>query len=154
MTDPAVIFRDKIIVPVLRELELCSEAATTLLLGTALHESGGLRYIHQDGGPAMGLYQMEPDTLDDLWTNWLAYRREWRQSLEVYGEVGLEEHDPENLYNARYATATARLQYYRQPERLPSTREDLAYYYKRHWNTSKGRATPQDFLDALDRHGV
>lgn len=117
----AKIFRDRIIEPVLNDIGYYSPAAANLLLGTALHESGALRYVHQDGGPAMGAYQMEPATLADLFENGLGSRK---HLLMRYSEGALLPTDPVNLYNVRYATVAARLQYYRQPEALPDA-DDL-----------------------------
>lgn len=148
----ATIFRDRVIVPVLNEIGLHSDAAVNLLLGTALYESQGLRFVHQIVGPARGPYQMEPATHADLFINWLAHHK--NNALLGYSEAGLLPTDAMNLYNARYATAACRLQYYRQPEALPAhdDLEGLAAYYKKYWNTSVGKATEQDFIDAWHRY--
>jgi len=158
----ATIFRDKVIRPTLLDLGLHSAAAVNLLLGTALHESGVFRYYHQDGGPAMGLYQHEPNTFKDLFDNYLVGdnwdkpRRAGRLAqLERYSEKGLSVDNAHNLYNARYATAACRLQYYRQPASLPPADdlEGLAAYYKKYWNSSAGKATAQDFIDVMEKYG-
>ena len=53
-----------------------STAAEELVLGTAIVESS-LIYISQHGaGPALGLWQVEPATHDDLYANYLSYRQE------------------------------------------------------------------------------
>jgi len=150
----ATIFRDKVIRPTLLDLGLHSAAAVNLLLGTALHESGVLRYHHQDGGPAMGLFQMEPNTLQDLFDNYLSFHDGRLAQLERYSEKGLSVDNAHNLYNARYATAACRLQYYRQPAALPSAddMEGLAAYYKKYWNSSAGKATAQDFIDVMEKY--
>lgn len=147
----ATIFRDRVIVPVLNEIGLHSDAAVNLLLGTALHESK-LKYVHQDGGPARGMYQMEPATLADLHINWLRYHK--NNDLTGFSESGLLPTDPENLYNARYATAACRLQYYRKPEALPAADdlEGLAKYWKDHWNSHLGAGTEEQFIDAWHRY--
>lgn len=150
----ATIFRDKVIRPTLLDLGLHSAAAVNLLLGTALHESGVLRYHHQDGGPAMGLFQMEPNTLQDLFDNYLSFHDGRLVQLERYSEKGLSVDNAYNLYNARYATAACRLQYYRDSEPLPPA-DDLAglgAYYKRVWNSSAGAATAQDFVDVMEKY--
>ena len=54
-----------VIEPVLKTLDLYSEDAVNLVLGTACVESECGRWLHQLGtGPALGIYQMEPDTHD------------------------------------------------------------------------------------------
>lgn len=150
----ANIFRDKVIGPVLMDMGLYSAAASNLLLCTALHESGVLRYHHQDGGPAMGLYQMEPDTLKDLFVNYLSFHKGKRDQLARFSESGLSLDNQWNLYNARYATAACRLQYYRDSQPLPPA-DDLAglgAYYKRVWNTSSGKGSAQDFIDVMEKY--
>jgi len=150
----AQIYREKIIGPVLMDMRLHSAAAVNLLLGTALHESGVLRYHHQDGGPAMGLYQMEPDTLKDLFVNYLSFQNGRLAQLGKYCEMGLSPENQWNLYNARYATAACRLQYYRQPASLPPADdlEGLAAYYKKYWNSNAGKATKQNFIDVMEKY--
>ena len=54
--------RVEVIRPALRALDLWSPAAEDLVLGTAAQESG-LAYLRQiGGGPALGLWQIEPAT--------------------------------------------------------------------------------------------
>ena len=66
-------FIAEVVEPGLSAIGLDSQAARELLLGTALQETG-LRNIQQVGGPALGYFQMEPATHDDIWENFLAYR--------------------------------------------------------------------------------
>lgn len=150
----ADIFRRLVIRPVLNELGLWSEAAENLLLGTALHESGGLRHVRQiGGGPALGLYQMEPDTHADLWNNWLSYRPTWADAVQAFAIEGMPRVDS-LLYMPAYATAAARLQYYRKPPALPDAHDipSLAHYWKTHWNTDRGKGTVDQFIDAWSRY--
>jgi hypothetical protein len=136
------------------DMGLYSAAASNLLLGTALHESGALKYHHQDRGPAMGLYQMEPDTLKDLFVNYLSFHDERYVQLEHYAEKGLSIDNQWNLYNARYATAACRLQYSRVSEALPPADDlgKLAAYWKTYWNTSAGAGKKQQFIDAMEKY--
>ena len=63
-----------VIQPALLEIELWSEAAEKLVLGTAIVESR-LSFIKQLGsGPALGVWQIEPDTSRDVYDNSLDYR--------------------------------------------------------------------------------
>ena len=53
--------------------------AVNLLLGTAIQESGGLRWrVQVNGGPARGLFQMEEATYTDIWNNFLNIAHNWR----------------------------------------------------------------------------
>jgi hypothetical protein len=57
-----------------------------LLLGTALTESGDMHYLHQLGnGPALGVYQMEPTTHEDIYDNYLKYKKELPGANDLSG---------------------------------------------------------------------
>ena len=72
-----------VIRPALEKLSLWSLSAEELVLGTAIVESG-LTYLKQHGdGPALGLWQVEPATHDDLYTNFLNFRPELGSKLLV-----------------------------------------------------------------------
>src|SRR6056300_1676988 len=99
MLDPAQ-FRSQIIIPALDVLGLNSKAAQELLLGTAIQESR-LTYLKQiGGGPALGLYQIEPATHHDLYANYLSYRPLLR---ELMFDLGSRD-DDSLVWNLRYAT--------------------------------------------------
>src|SRR5882757_814136 len=59
--------------PSLITINLWSAAAEQLLLGTAIHESEGFRFRKQRNGPALGVFQMEPFTHNDIWNTYLSY---------------------------------------------------------------------------------
>jgi hypothetical protein len=76
MPDNMGIFVRATIGPVLRQLgldEYRMQAAEELLLGTALQESGLIYRRQLNNGPALGLFQMEPATHDDIWADFLTY---------------------------------------------------------------------------------
>jgi hypothetical protein len=140
-------FRLLVVRPVLTHLQLWSTAAENLLIGTALQESG-LRFLHQrGGGPARGLYQIEPDSENDLHVNFLAYRPPL--AARLYGLVAPVPSRTEQLAtNLAYATAVARLIYYRCPEPLPAAGDiaGMARYWKFHFNTEKGKGSIPAFI--------
>ena len=120
--------------------------AEDLLLLTAAHESHLGTYLRQTQGPALGIFQMEPDTYEDLRINYLSFR--WNL-WDILSETCVNPRDPENLVtNLRTAVVAARLQYYRVPEAIPNTLEELADYAKKYWNTEAGAATSADYLKA------
>jgi hypothetical protein len=129
--------------------------AECLLLGTAAQESQ-FRFLHQEGGPALGLWQMEPGTLLDL-RLWLAQGKNaaLRKVAECWRNDQRSDLVHESLVgNLNWACAMARLLYWRHPQPLPLasllTAETVAYrlwpVYKLAWNTEKGRATEQEFV--------
>ncbi len=142
-------FRAEVVRPVLVHLGLHSAAAENLLVGTALHESGGLRWLRQlGGGPAFGVYQIEPATHDDIWRNYLRFRP--RLNEQVARLAASEPTRPEQLVtNLAYATAIARVHYLRVPAPLPDAGDlgGLARYWKRHFNPAKGAGTAAAFID-------
>lgn len=138
--------REAIIRPTLTLIGLYSEAAENLLFGTAAHESNGGTYVKQVGGPALGLYQMEPRTYDDIWNSYLTGRtlREQVLSACMYEMKPPAEH---LLWNMRLSTIMCRLHYLRVPKALPASDDidGLAAYWKQYYNTPLGKGTPEQF---------
>jgi hypothetical protein len=139
-----VVLREKTIQPALDSLGLYAVEREELLVLTAAAETllGDLGRRQRGGGPALGLYQMEPATYYDLHDNFLKYSRKLSKLLGDW-------HDPEHMVgNDVYATKIAALQYYRFSEPIPQgSIEDLARYWKQYWNTSKGAGTEQGAID-------
>ena len=132
-----------------------TESAENLLLGTAAQETNLGRYWKQTNGPALGLYQLEPATHTDLWQNYLRYPNQEDLSQIVQAFLCQAFQPEEQLtWNLGYSTATARAIYLRVPEPLPDAQDisGLADYYKRIWNTSKGKATPEQFIQNYKRY--
>ena len=139
-------FRLHIVRATLISLRMWSPAAENLLLGTAVQESG-LKYLRQfNDGPARGFYQIEPATHDDIVKRYLKRRTALRQRVDKL--VAPEPSRIDQLAtNLAYATAIARLCYWRDPEPLPEADdiEGLAGIWKRVYNTEKGKGRAADF---------
>lgn len=151
--------RTEIIRPVLQHIGLWSETAENLVLYTACQESN-LRFIKQLGnGPALGIYQMEPLTHDDIWANFLAYRpKSFVDKIANFRNRGyipfITRPCDEMVGNLFYATAMCRVHYYRRPESLPANDlESLAKYWKRFYNTPLGKGTEAEFIENAKRFG-
>lgn len=144
-----------VIRPTLKHLNLYSESAENLLVGTAAHESR-FEYLHQVKGPAIGLWQMEPGAFKDIFDNYLDYRSELKVKIRnlAAGRFSGTVIPAEEMHgNLNLACAMARLQYYRQSEPLPH-KDDIAglgRYYKKWYNTPAGKATPEDFVEAFNK---
>ena len=137
--------RVHVIRPALVMMCAWSISAEDLLIGTCCQESGMGKYLHQVGGPALGIYQMEPRTHDDIWKNLIERKN--------YDYMAQYSNDPNRLvYDLRYATIMTRLHYMRFPEPLPSSTdiEGLAGYWKKYYNTDLGHGTVEQFLDNYD----
>lgn len=156
--------RRYVIRPVLEPLDLWSPQAEDLLVLTAAHESRGGRYLAQVGGPALGLYQMEPDTHLDLWESYLEFRGGTSRGLE---RLGWGRSPPERLaWDLGYATVCARFQYLRVSQPIPSVvggaalvggdqsgLVELAEYWHRHWCRGCKGTVQEAVRDYLEYHG-
>ena len=142
-------FKNLVIHPTLFALDreiTWSNSALNLLLGTAIQESR-LTYLKQIGsGPALGIYQMEPDTHDDIWDNFLKYREGLSSLIEKSFRV---RNSKALVWDMGYATAMARVHYYRVQEALPYDGDvsKLATYWKKYYNTDEGKGTPLEFIE-------
>ena len=140
-------FRDLIISPTLASIGLYSKSAERLILATALAESN-LTYIKQiGGGPALGLFQMEPATERDIWDHYL--NRSDRKELKKRVKALKFDLDGQMIGNLYYATAMCRIHYFRIKEKLPKPDDvsGMARYWKKYYNTPVGAGTEQKFID-------
>lgn len=145
--------KESVVVPVLKVLELYSEAAVDLLMGTAAVESNLGEYITQVGGPAKGIFQMEPSTHDDIVRHYLYYKPDLVAKIKE--ATGVDKLDSRHLVgNMYYAAAFARIHYLRVPEKLPSAEDvvALASYWKQYYNTKYGKGTVEKFVDKYERY--
>ena len=141
----------EVIKPTLEYLQVGSAGAEALLLGTAAHESLMGTYLVQERGPALGIYQMEPRTHEDLWNNWMIQPHRRGLAARIRRLVRAEEIRPNPRWmvnDLKYATALARAHYLRVPAPLPRAGdiEGLAAYWKKHYNTKEGAGTEAQFL--------
>lgn len=143
-------FRDLIVRPSLQLLgeRYASPAAVQLLMGTAIQESD-LTFVKQvGGGPALGVFQMEPATHEDIWINFLGHRDELANHV-MTGGFTVSAQPEEMVWNLRYAAVMCRLHYFRRPEPLPAFNdiEAQAAYWKDHYNTHLGAGTVDEYLE-------
>lgn len=126
---------------------LYSANAEELLMATCAQESLLGKFRRQEGGgPALGIFQMEPADFNDIWTNYLAYRV--RMADELRALASTQPPRPAELVtNDPFAIVLCRVQYERVPEPLPSAGDlnALWRYYKQHYNTPEGVATQEQF---------
>ncbi len=146
--------RTLIVRPTLKYMDMWSEVAEDLVVGTAIQESRAT-YLKQFGtGPAVGIFQMEPATHDDLWNNFIKFRRPIAEKL--YNMKMSNHLEPlfvkvsanEMIGNLYYAVAMCRIQYKRAPTTLPEIGDigGLAAYWKQYYNTPLGAGTVDEFI--------
>jgi hypothetical protein len=109
--------------------------AVELLLGTCAQESAFGTYIRQlGGGPALGVFQMERITFQDL------QDRFGRKFLII------QEFEFNDLIKLRPSTIMARIKYYSCPGIIPVTLIGQAAYWKRWYNTPLGAGKVEEYL--------
>ena len=140
--------------------------ARFLLLCTAAIESECGHYIKQIGGPALGIWQMEPATHDDICHNCDAMNNvNFENSIERFTDDIIWCSDCNNynslMVSPMYACAMARLKYSMDSKALPAYNGgtdldiDMFYrYYKRVYNTGLGASTFDKWLSAIERNGI
>lgn len=138
--------RKNIIKPTLRAIGLWSQEAEDLLVGTACAESLCGKYRKQiNGGPALGIFQMEKRTAYDILQNYLSYRLDLKRKVVEFWDT--KKDLGENLEkNDKFATAMARVHYYRVKEAIPKDKKEMANYWKKYYNTPMGKGSPEDFI--------
>ena len=148
-------FRE-LIEDVLREANLYSPSAVELLMLTCAVESNFGTYIKQIKGPALGVFQMEPFTHNDIWANYLTHKDElveialWPHTSEQGNElVSLKT-------NLAYQILMARIHYLRYPYPLPDADdiEGLAEYWKRLYNTRHGKGTVKKAIEKYKEYCI
>ncbi len=144
-----------VIMPALESLGLA--IFKTLLTGTFAKESNAGTYLSQiGGGPALGPFQMETTTHDDIWRVYLPHQPQLTARLmNVCGFARLPVADMMRT-NLLYAACMCailykwRIEQYRQPN--PTTPQECADIWKLCYNTVKGKGTPTQWLDAYDKY--
>lgn len=152
-------FRDEIILPTLNYVGanlpgFASQSAVELLLGTAAQESNFEHLVQMGDGPAVSLYQIEPNTFLDLNANYLSAASRRGLADRLHALKALVPADREQLIgNLMFATAVARLIYWRSPVTL-ATPGDVAGHarvWKKVYNTPLGKGRESEFISNYQR---
>ncbi len=150
----------EVIESTLKDIELYSPEAADLVYNTGLVESK-YSYIKQIKGPARGMWQCESWVAVDICKNYLKFREslmkkvakacklEWKYFLDP------KEDEWEHILTTNIAAqiAMCRLHYRRVPKPLPKTLKGQASQWKVYYNTSKGKGTPEKFLEIVEKYG-
>lgn len=131
-----------------------SDDAVELLMFTAAHESKLGTYLKQlNDGPAKGLFQIEPATWEDIMENYLKYRPSLYDTVQAFDIPNMP--DVVNMEgNIPMQIVMARVHYLRVAEALPNHMStfSMAEYYKKYWNTYKGKATISGAIDSYHKY--
>jgi len=157
---------NNIICPTLLELSryktnCTSHSAVNLLFGTCCVESNLCEYVRQIGFDlkgikgAFGIYQMEKRTHDDILDKYISFRPKLK---ELIFKKFRDERIPGHLQlvsDPFYATAMCRIHYMRISEELPHPKDvdGMAKYWKKYYNTDKGKGKEKDFITKFNKYG-
>ena len=134
---------DFIIIPTLREIPKGYSPEAVLAIQMIIaHESSGGEFIAQNGGPALGIIQMEPFTHNDVWKHGDSIQKNAELLRIVTRGTGVKNvPSPKRLiYDLRYNVFMARQKLFMAPGALPKEPGEMAHYLKKHWN-GNGKAT-------------
>jgi hypothetical protein len=147
MIVPTVV-RSAYVLPALHRLNLYSPSAERLLMGTAAVESNFNNFVQFGGGPARGMFQMEPPTFHDMLDRFLSLKS--REALRAAVVATDNDKTPAFLdltNNHLFSAAMARVKYYSIHAPIPSSLEDQAHYW---WTYYNGRSPhglkPKDYI--------
>jgi hypothetical protein len=119
---------------------LHSDHCVELLAMLAAHESLGGKHRRQiGGGPALGLFQIEPVTHNSVWDHSDTIKSR-------AARFGIKEDVSRLEADDRYSIFVARHYLLMDSNPLPKTPEAMAQYCKSYWNRT-GKATPAKYLN-------
>ena len=93
--------------------------------------------MHQDPGPALGIYQCVPAT------HRLVLR--WTMEHEPTALISYTALDDRLIYHLYYATQIARLLYRSIPQSLPEADPAATWHYYKHYYNRGGKATQREW---------
>ena len=135
----------------LYKIDSYSDDALALVVRTGMAESG-YRALkgYGEGNPAIGFWQIEPATMNDMITNYIHYRSHYKKNLISLGMNFEKDTIMSVMSNLAVQAALCRLHYRRDKDPLPSwdNLEGQASYWKRVYNTVEGRGTVKHFMKA------
>jgi hypothetical protein len=133
-----------------------SDSADKLSLYTCAAESNMGEYIHQINGPALGIWQPEPDTYDDIAFRYLDSSDKKELKSNVLSILGVEEMPDANelIGNLYLGAIICRLKYLMVPEALPDCNDihAMSLYYKKYYNSCLGKASASKFTSSVNKY--
>ena len=129
---------------------IATSIVVNMIIETACVESNCGEYIKQLKGPACSIFQIEPRTAKDIIQNYIVKNKLRLQNFNrLYNSnLTLEQNLCTNLM---FAIFMCRCFYLRIKEPIPSTVELRAKYWKKYYNTEKGKGTVEKYIKAVDK---
>lgn len=132
-------------------IHMASGAAEQIVMGTAATESK-LRWIRQvGGGPAVGLWQMEPVTFYDI-RDRFAKTQPYLWNALGASSIDLKPEPLELAYNWKLAALCCRVKYLMSSMPLPALNDiaGMAHMWKVVYNTAGGSGKESDFIHSWE----
>jgi len=150
--------RTDIVAPVLRRLEMWSTVSEELLMATGAHESEGFVHIRQlGGGPAVSLWQIEPDTARDV-HRYLTLHPDMMDNFckaVMWRPEWIDRITERLIADQAFACAVARIRYWMEPTPLPESAHNIqaiAEYWKKYYQRGPDpQRGIQDFISDYRR---
>jgi hypothetical protein len=144
----------KLITDTLQEVDLYTPEAVELLMLTAAAESNLGEYIEQVKGPALGIFQMEPATHDDIWANYLKYKKTLSDKVIRFVLPTTLGKNLNLRGNLPYQIIMTRIHYLRDKQPIPKDPQGWAETWKRVYNSHLGKGTVEKALEKYNRYAV
>ena len=124
-----------------------SDNAEDLIFETGNAETGYKHLEQMGGGPAVSFFQIEKNTIKDIFDNYVVYRKPLIACLYKLGFI--EEYPNFSVMtNIAVAIAFCRIYYRRQPGSIPKKKGNRAIYWKKYYNTEGGRGSVEHYLES------
>lgn len=128
--------RQHVIEPTLKSLNMHSDAAARLLMGTAAQESQCDPFCCRDKG--LGIYQISSQQHRVIWDQYLAFRPDLASLVRGLASQHqfLQNPDQELVTNLAYSTAIAWIIYLRSGDQLPDEDDSqgLGHFWHHHFD--------------------
>lgn len=149
----AMTFLNTIIMPACKAIGHWSDEYWQLGLGTAMKESALCQRRQIGGGPALGLFQMEPVTYWDLVAYMSNRRSLYHNVLALSGKSDGFPGPEEMVANDKFAAAMCRVKYLTIKEPLPEVNDTIAQavYWGKWYNTRNDPAMIAQYIDLWNR---
>ena len=143
-----------VIRPAIKAIDMWSEDAEELLIGTCAQESRGGTFLVQEtnhgiymkGG--LGIFDMESATHESLWLHRINNMPELKAKIFTYCDFKDKPKPIELVGNLGYASIMTRIFYHGIDEPLPPANnvEAMGAYWKKYYNTVYGAGTVDEFV--------
>lgn len=148
--------RQYVIKPPLLAIGHYSPEDEEMLMSICSQETEDGFYLHQTVGgknAALGIFQMQPDTHDDIWEK---LKDSHIFSFKIMKTLNFDEKPTADMmvYNLWYAAIMARLFWLHVKQPMPAINDSEGRWelYKKYWNTVKGKATKEEFMANYQRY--